>query len=148
MALGAKGISLCTVYLPADHAWRSISTVWHCFKECVRSVGRIHACLDTPHTYFNRSLLLPTVKRILIYGCWNLSREFSLLKIKVLYWHLWFHEEFLTSVEPFHFTKGKLKTVTEKKRFFRLFKCYKCSHTHFFSLMSLQNCIVNALTIK
>ncbi len=25
---------------------------------------------------------------------------------KVLYWHLWFHEEPLTFVEPFHCTKG------------------------------------------
>jgi len=23
-----------------------------------------------------------------------------LLKIKVLYWHVWFHEEHLTSIEP------------------------------------------------
>lgn len=30
-----------------------------------------------------------------------------LLKVKV-YWHLWFHEESLTSMEPFHSTKGSL----------------------------------------
>ncbi len=28
--------------------------------------------------------------------------------IKVLYWHIWFHEEPLTSMEPFHSTKGSL----------------------------------------
>ncbi len=31
-----------------------------------------------------------------------------LLKIKVHYWHWWFHEELLTSMEPFHSTKGSL----------------------------------------
>jgi len=31
---------------------------------------------------------------------------YSLLKIKELYWHLWFHEEPLTSMELFHCTKG------------------------------------------
>ncbi len=30
-------------------------------------------------------------------------------KIKVLYWHLWFHEEHLTSMQPFHCTKASLQ---------------------------------------
>ncbi len=33
---------------------------------------------------------------------------YTLLQIKVLYWHLWFHKEPLTSMEPFHWTKRSL----------------------------------------
>lgn len=33
---------------------------------------------------------------------------YTLLKIKV-YWHLWFYEELLTSMEPFHWAKGSLE---------------------------------------
>jgi len=33
---------------------------------------------------------------------------FTLLKIKVVYWHLWFHEEPLTLMESFHSTKRSL----------------------------------------
>ncbi len=32
----------------------------------------------------------------------------SLLKIKVLYWHQWFHKEALPSMETFHSTKDSL----------------------------------------
>ncbi len=32
----------------------------------------------------------------------------TILKIKVLYWCSWFHKEPLTSMEPFHYTKGSL----------------------------------------
>ncbi len=34
---------------------------------------------------------------------------FTLLKIKVLYWHQWFHKEPLPSMEPFNSTKGSLQ---------------------------------------
>ncbi len=41
------------------------------------------------------------------------------LNWKTLYWHIWFHEEPLTSMEPFHSTKGSLDISkvfhTEKK---------------------------------
>lgn len=72
------------------HSAPSLPSSLSCFKEykkysltalaslqrvCVRRVGKIHACLDTPHTSFNRRLLLPKVKVILIYGCWNLARD-------------------------------------------------------------------------
>ncbi len=38
----------------------------------------------------------------------KLMHSHTLLKIKVHYWHWWFHEELLTSMEPFHSTKGSL----------------------------------------
>lgn len=42
----------------------------------------------------------------------------TLIKIKVLYWHIWFYEETLTSMDPFYYTHRK------KKHFFKLLKCY------------------------
>lgn len=40
----------------------------------------------------------------------------ALLIIKVLSWHLCFHEETLASVEPFHSTKGSLQLTKKKKK--------------------------------
>ncbi len=47
------------------------------------------------------------------------SSKTTPLKIKILYWHLWFHEEPLTSMESFHCTKDYLYW----KRFFKWLKC-------------------------
>ncbi len=43
---------------------------------------------------------------------------YTLLKIKGLYWHQWFHKEPLPSMETFHSTK----VLYSRKRFFRLLK--------------------------
>lgn len=46
----------------------------------------------------------------LLYSLYMVENDihYTLLKIKV-YWHLWFYEELLTSMEPFHWAKGSLE---------------------------------------
>jgi len=46
----------------------------------------------------------------------------------VIYWHLWFHEEPLTSMEPFLYTKDSFSG----KRFFRIFLNTICIKKKYF----------------
>lgn len=83
LTCGPQGKGHCikqSVYLPADHAWRKIRHLawqcWHRFKVYVCFAGLVkYMRLDTPHASFNRRLILPTVKVLLIYNRWNLSRD-------------------------------------------------------------------------
>ncbi len=87
---------LASARLDPPHQRRSLSTqAGPCLKRCGSTVIFPFDWLRFMDWHQNKNCLI-SVTLVLI--C-------TLLKINVLYWHRWFHEEPLTSMKPFHCTK-------------------------------------------
>jgi len=99
-----------------------------------------------PHFYFTNVFLIWS--SLLHLYLWNTTANHThthtsknthtLLKIMVLNWHRWFHEEPSMSIEPFHSYSGK--------RFFGFLKCSSHFKTRFFSELFIKRSLFSGYT--